>query len=361
MLKISPSPTLALDAKVKEMQKKGINVINLGIGEPDFNTPENIKKAAILAINNNFTHYTATYGIEKLRIAISDKLKKDNQLSYDLSEIVVGVGTKQILFHAFMCLCNKGDEVFVSLPAWSTYIEQIKLAGGKPVFKLSNKTKIILINSPRNPDGAVISEKELISIADLAVKKNIYVISDEIYEKIIYGKKHISIASLNPKIKKQTITINGFSKSYAMTGWRVGYGAGPKEIIEKISALQSQTTSNTCSVSQYAALEALNGSQKSVTKMLEEFAERKNIVVKKLSEIKNFKFTPPQGTFYVFVKINNKNSARWCGELLEKEKVAVVPGEAFLMPGYFRLSFAASVNNLKEGIARIKNFNYNYD
>lgn len=356
MIKISPSPTLAIDAKVKELQKKGINIINLSLGEPDFPTPDYIKKSAILALKNDYTHYTQTQGILELRQVICEKLKKDNHILYYPSEIIVGVGTKQILYEAFQVLCNKNDEVLIPKPLWSTYVEQIKLAGGRPVFKLSNKTKIILINSPRNPDGNVLSLADIKEIAEIAIKNKIYIISDEIYEKIIYDKKHISIASLNEKIKNLTITINGFSKAYAMTGWRVGYAAGPRKIIETMSALQSQTTSNTCSISQYAALGALLGPQKDLIKMVKEFNKRRKYVCQKLSEIKSLSFTVPDGAFYIFIKINSKNSVKFCHDLLKIAKVAVVPGEAFLTPGYFRLSFATSLDNLTKGLERIKKF-----
>ncbi|MEK7120120.1 MAG: pyridoxal phosphate-dependent aminotransferase, partial [Patescibacteria group bacterium] len=277
---LKQSPTLGLDAKVRQLQAEGVLVVNLGLGEPDFITPWHIRRVAIAAIKAGFTHYTITAGIPELREAICKKLLEENGVSCHPSEIVVGVGTKQLLYHAFQVLCEEGDEVIIPIPTWSTYIEQIKLSGATPVLisiespfrltaedlekRITPKTKVILLNSPSNPTGAVIEKKQLIRIAKLAVEKSIFVISDEIYEKITFGKKHHSIASLGKKIKQLTVTINGFSKSYAMTGWRIGYAAGPKEIIEAMVSLQSQTTSNTSSISQKAALAALTGSQESV-------------------------------------------------------------------------------------------------
>jgi len=375
---LAPSPTLSLDSKVKTMQAQGISIVNLGLGEPDFPTPNTAKQGAINALENNFTHYTAVPGIVELRQAIASKLAKENHISYTPEEIVVGVGTKQLLYHSFQVLCNPGDEVLVPTPTWSTYIEQIKLSGAIPViiplktpFKLravdiqkyfTPKTKAIILNSPSNPTGATIDLIELQKIAELAVKHNFWVISDEIYEKIIYDGKHTSIASLNPQIKNRTITINGFSKAYAMTGWRIGYAAGPKEIIAGFTALQGQTTSNTSSISQHAALAALQGSQSTVKKMCRQFAQRRKLVLAELAKCASLEVLNPEGAFYVFISIKkllNKNyptSTAWCQALLEEAHVAVVPGEAFEAPGFFRLSFAASPAQLKIGLASIKKF-----
>ena len=380
---LNPSPTLGLDAKVKRLQAEGIFVVNLGLGEPDFVTPWYIRRAAIAAIKAGFTHYTVTAGIPELREAICKKLLKENGVSCHPSEIVVGVGTKQLLYHAFQVLCEEGDEVIVPIPTWSTYIEQIKLSGAtpalvflKPPFRLTAedlkkritpKTKVILLNSPSNPTGAVIEKEQLIKIAKLAVEKSIFVISDEIYEKITFGKKHHSIASLGKKIKQLIVTINGFSKSYAMTGWRIGYAAGPKEIIEAMVSLQSQTTSNTSSIAQKAALAALVGPQEPVELMRLGFEKRRGYLIRELSKIKEVSFVPPDGAFYFFVGIKQllgrqfRSSKEWCQKLLEEEKVAVVPGEAFMYPGYFRLSLATSMEHLKEGVKRIKSFIKKYD
>lgn len=379
---LKPSPTLGLDTKVKQLQAEGIFVVNLGLGEPDFVTPWQIRRAAITAIKTGFTHYTATAGIPELREAICKKLSEKNGLAYHPSEIAVGVGTKQLLYHAFQVLCEAGDEIVVPVPTWSTYLEQIKLSGARPVLvslkppfrltvedvkkRITSKTKVILLNSPANPTGAMIERKQLIKIAKLAVEKGIFVISDEIYEQITFGKKHHSIASLGKKIKALTVTINGFSKSYAMTGWRIGYAAGPKKIIDAMVVLQGQTTSNTSSIAQPAALAALTGSQRPVELMRLEFARRRGYLIGELLKIKKT-LIPPDGAFYFFVSIKQllggrfKSSAEWCQKLLEEEKVAVVPGEAFMYPGYFRLSFAASLADIKEGVKRIRNFMKKYD
>jgi aspartate aminotransferase len=373
-----PSPTLAFDAKVKDLQAKGIEVINLTLGEPDFDTPNNIRKAGIKAIDRSFTHYTATAGIIELRRAICKKFLKDNNVDYNPQDIIVGNGSKQLLYEIFQAICNKNDEIIIPTPTWSTYVEQIKLAQGKPIFiklnppfkltlkdlqkKVSSKTKAILINSPSNPTGAVIEKEELIKIARFASSKNILIISDEIYEKIIYEKKHFCIASINNKIKDQVVTINGVSKSYAMTGWRLGFAAGPSKIIAKMVDLQSQITSNANSIAQIAALEALNGNQNAVNKMEKEFLKRRNLIYKRLKKIKKLKVINPEGAFYFFVSIEKllggkyKTSTDWCNGLLEKEKVAVIPGEAFLYKGYFRLSFTAPINILEKALTGIERF-----
>ncbi len=380
---LKTSLTLGLDAKVKQLQTGSIFVANLVLGEPDFVTPWHIRRAGITAIKKGFTHYTVTAGIPELREAICKKLSEENGVAYSPSEIVVGVGTKQLLYHTFQVLCEKRNEVIVSVPTWNTYIEQIKLSGATPILiplkppfrltvkdlekRITPKTKVILLNSPSNPTGAMIEKEQLIKIAKLAVEKNIFVISDEIYEKITFGKKHHSIASLGQKIKELTVTINGFSKSYAMTGWRIGYAAGPKEIIAAMISLQSQTTSNTSSIAQKAALAALVGSQEPVESMRLEFEKRCGYVIQELSKIKNVSFVRPDGAFYFFVGIKQllgrrfKNSEEWCQKLLEEERVAVAPGEAFMYPGYFRLSFTTSMRHLKEGVKRISNFIKKYD
>jgi len=375
---LQPSPTLSLDAKVKELQGKGIKIINLGLGEPDFFTPKNISDAGIQAINDGFTHYTATAGIAPLKEAIVDKFKNDNELTYALNEVVVGVGAKQLLYNAFQTLCNEGDEVIVCAPTWSTYIEQIKLASGKPIlvhldppFKLkcqdiephlTDKTKIIILNNPCNPTGATIDRDELAKIAKLAIEKNLFIVSDEVYEKIFYGEKPVSIITVDQSIKNRAIIVNALSKPYAMTGWRVGYAAGPKEIIDGMVAMQSQTTSNTCSIAQKAAVEALGGNQDSITMMLDEFTKRRKLLINALSEIKGLEFNEPEGAFYFFVSVkkllNDKypTSKEWCAGLLETKQVAVVPGEAFECLGYFRLSFAASESDLIKGVSGIREF-----
>lgn len=375
---LATSPTVAIDSKAKEFKRQGIPVINLSAGEPNFQTPDNIKKAAHKAIDDGFTFYTSPEGIAELREAIVKKLAHDNNLSYDISQIIVGVGAKQLLYLAFHVLCQKGDEVIIPAPTWNTFVEQVKLAEGKPVIitlkppfhltakdvekAITTKTKLLLLNTPSNPTGAMTSPEELKKIADLAVKNNIIVIADEIYEKLIYSQQHISIASLNEKIKERTVTINGASKAYAMTGWRIGYAAGPKEIIEKMKALQSQLLSHASSISQVAAIEALNGDQKSVEMMRKAFAKRREFCIKQFSEIKELSFTIPEGAFYLFISIEKLLGKRyptataWAEALLEKEKVAVVPGEAFFYPGYIRISYAASDEDLKEAVKKIRQF-----
>ncbi|NTU73220.1 pyridoxal phosphate-dependent aminotransferase [Candidatus Roizmanbacteria bacterium] len=372
---LTPSPTLALDAKVKALQSHGQSILNFSLGEPNFSTPTNICEAATRAIYEGLTHYTAVAGLPTLREAIVEKLWRENKVRYSPAEIIVSVGAKMVLYLAFQVLLNPGDEVLVPTPTWSTYIEQIKMAGGIPVFAplrppfklravdlqkhITSHTKVILLNSPSNPTGAIIDEEELEKIGELAIKNNLIIISDEIYDKIVYRSMPLSIAALSPEIQSRTIIINGLSKAYAMTGWRVGYAAGPREIIDTMVALQGQTTSNTCSVAQAAAIEALCGTQESIMYMVQEFAERRNYL---LDALKDLTFVPPEGAFYLFVSVekylNKKvpSSSQWCEALLEQERVAVVPGEAFLYPGYFRMSFAASMKDLKKGVQHITRF-----
>lgn len=377
-ISLATSPTIAIDVKAKAFKRQGIPVINLSVGEPDFKTPKNIRDAAVKAINEGNSFYTPPEGIVELREAIARKLKKENKLTYDSSEIIVGVGAKQLLYNVFQVLCDKGDEVIIAIPAWNTFVEQVKLTEAKPVlitlkppFKLTAKdvakavtpkTKIILINTPSNPTGMMINPEELKKIADIAIKNNIIIVADEIYEKLTYGQKHTSIASISDKIKSRTITVNGLSKSYAMTGWRVGYAAGPKDIIAKMKALQSQLLAHTSSISQKAGVEALNGDQKSVELMRKAFEKRKNFCIKELGKIKELSFALPEGAFYLFISVEKllgkkyPTSSLWAEALLEKEKVAVVPGEAFFYPGYIRMSYAASDKDLAEAIKRIKRF-----
>jgi aspartate aminotransferase len=378
ILNLSPSPTVAIDVVAKEFKRKGIPVINLSVGEPNFVTPTNIQQAAKKAIDNGHTFYTSPAGIVELREAIVAKLKKENNISYTPDQIIVGAGSKQILYTIFQALCDKGDEVIIPIPNWSTFVEQTKLAEGMPVliklkspFKLiaddvkkalTPKTKLLLLNSPSNPTGALIDPEELQKIAEIAIKENIIVITDEIYEKLTYTQKHLSIASLNEKIKAQTIMTNGVSKSYAMTGWRVGYAAGPKEIIAKMIALQSQMLTQTASISQHAAVEALTGDQSSIETMREAFAKRRLFCMRELDKIPELAYTKPEGAFYLFISVEKllgekyRTSAEWAQALLEEEKVAVVPGEAFFYPGYIRMSYAASDEDLQEAMKKIKRF-----
>jgi aspartate aminotransferase len=375
---LTPSPTLSLDARVKKMQTEGTSVINLCLGEPDFNTPQYIQQASTIAIHEGFTHYTQAAGLPELRTVISEKFIRENHIAYDPAEIIVGLGSKSLLYLVFRILINKGDEVLVPVPTWNTFVEQVKLCGGNPVliplkppFKLTaldikknitKKTKILLLNNPSNPTGAKIEKNEIKRIAKLAIEHNIYILADEIYEKLIYKGKHTSIASLDKNIKERTITINGFSKAYAMTGWRIGYAGGPKDVIYAMASLQSQIASSAVTFVQKAGFAALTGNQESLHMMLTEFTKRRKFIISELKKIKGISFTEPEGAFYIFVSVKkllgkpHKTSAEWCEALLEKQHVAVVPGEAFFYPGYFRLSFAASIEELRKAIQRIKQF-----
>jgi len=376
---LEPSPTLSLNALVLTLISDGHKIINLTSGQLDFPTPENIKQAGIAAIKNNKTFYTPTAGIPQLREQIAKKFTYQNKIETKADNVVVGVGAKPLLYNAFQVLCNPGDEVLLAVPTWTSYVEQIRLAEAKPVLietpapfiltaellkkHITKKSKIILLNSPSNPTGAVIPKEELQKIGELAVEKDLYIITDEIYECMVFDSaEHHSIAALSKEIAERTITINGFSKAYSMTGWRVGYATGPKEVIEQMVAFQSQTTSNTCSIAQYAALEALEGPDESIAIVQAEIDKRRSYLIKELSQIKGLTFEKPSGSFYFFVSIekllNEKypTSDEWCKQLLAEQKVAVVPGEAFLAPGYFRLSFAASMAELKVAVKRIKSF-----
>ena len=381
---ISPSATIAVEAKANELIAKGIDIISFAEGEPDFDTPDNIKNHAIQAIQEGFTKYTAVAGIEKLKEAISSKLKRDNNIEYDSSQIIVSNGAKQALYNAFMTIIEPGDEFLLPTPCYVSFIEQIKLAGGMPVFvptkednnyrltledlksKYNPKVKGLMLNSPNNPSGSVCKKEELNKIADFLVDKEIWAITDEIYENILYdNNKHISIASLNQEIKEQTITINGVSKTYAMTGWRLGYAAGPTEIISAMAKFQGHVTGNVNSIAQKAAIEALEGSQKMVKTMIKEYVRRKDYVVKELNSINGFLCSNPDGAFYVFPNISKLYGAQFNGKIISNEadvvsyllneaRIAVVPGKAFEYPDHIRLCFAMSMENIKEGLNRIK-------
>ncbi len=375
---ISASPTLAITAAVNKMKKEGIDVISFAAGEPDFDTPKHIKQAAIDAINKGFTKYTATSGILELKQAICEKFKKDNHLIYKPENILVSNGAKQCLYNLIQVLVDPNDEVLIQIPYWVSYEEMVKLAGGKCVFikpkvglkitaleikaAITPKTKVFILNSPSNPTGAVYDKRELEEIAKLCVKHDIVVISDEIYEKLIYGKKHYSIASLDDKIKKLTIVVNGASKSYAMTGWRIGYCAGPKEIIEMASSLQDHSTSNPNSIAQKAALAALTGSEDCIRDMASEYEKRRDYMIDKLRTIKGLKVEKPDGAFYAFVDVSrlyNRNvsdSVGFCIALLKQFFVGAIPGSAFGDDRYIRLSFATSLENIKEGLKRLEKF-----
>jgi len=366
-LKLTDSLTLAISAKAKAMKKEGIDVISFGAGEPDFQTPENIKKAAIKAIQDNFSYYTPVSGITELKKVVIDKFRNDNQINYNINEIIITNGGKQALFNLMQVLLNKDDEVIIPIPYWVSYPQMVDVANGKSVFvdsdiklkakdienAITDKTKIIMINSPSNPSGAVIDEEELRKISDLAIKNNIYVASDEVYEKLIFEGKHVSIASFNENIKKLTITINSISKTYAMTGWRIGYCGGDAEIISAMGKLQSHSTSNPCSISQKAAVEAVKSPLNE--NMKKEFNRRRIYMLKRLKEI-GLECPKPEGAFYCFPKIKKYGSLEFCKKLLEEEKVAAVPGIAFGCDDRMRLSYATSMDNITKGLDRIERF-----
>jgi len=381
--RIKPSPTIAVTQKARELRTAGKDVIGLGAGEPDFDTPNNIKKAAINAIRGGDTKYTAVDGTQALKNAIIKKFKKENNLKYSAEEVTVGTGGKQVLYNTFMATLNKGDEVIIPAPFWVSYPDMVLLAGGKPKivkcgeadnFKLTptklrkaitKKTKWIIFNSPSNPTGASYTKTEIVKLSKVLAKhKRIHILSDDIYEHITYDKaKYFTIAQI-PNLKNRTLTMNGVSKSYAMTGWRIGYAGGPKEIIKAIRKVQSQSTSNPSSVSQAAAVEALSGTQKFIKVRSNEFKKRRDFVVKSLNRIKGIKCLNPNGAFYVFPsckgllnkKTKLKTDSDFVQKLLEKSNVAVVQGSAFGLEGYFRISYATSMKNLKKAMQRIKTF-----
>ncbi len=383
---IAPSPTLGITAKAKEMQAKGIDIIGFGAGEPDFDTPANIKEAAKKAVDAGFTKYTPTSGIPELKRAICKKLKRDNDLDYMQEEILVSCGAKHSIFNAILALCDGGDEVILPSPYWVSYPEMIKLAGANLVvikttqqnnFKITPeqlrdsitpRTKLVILNSPSNPTGMVYTKEELRPLAEILVEAGICCISDEIYEKIIYdGREHVSIASLNPEMKGLTIVVNGVSKSYSMTGWRIGYAAGPREIIQVMSNLQDHSTSNPTSISQKAALEALEGPQESAGEMVRAFAERRNYIVERLNSIRGISCLMPEGAFYAFPDVSQILGKRHGGQtikdsisltelLLTESRVAVVPGAVFGDDNHLRLSYATSMENIAKGMDRIEEF-----
>lgn len=383
---ISPSLTLAITAKAKKMKAEGINVIGFGAGEPDFNTPENIQNVAVTAIKEGKTRYTAASGIAELKDAIIKKFKIDNNLTYEQNQIIISTGAKQCLANVFQAILNPEDEVLIGVPYWVSYPELVRLADGIPVFvkteetnkfkftieslknSLSKKTKAIVLNSPNNPSGTVYTKDELESIAQFAKENNLIIISDEIYEKLLYGdEKHVSIASLSKDAYDRTIVINGVSKAYAMTGWRIGYAAASAEIIKLMSNIQSHTTSNPNSIAQYASVEALTGPQDTVEEMKVEFKNRRDFMVDKINSIDNLSCVKPVGAFYVMVNISKcigkkfnddeiKDSLIFSDKLLNEEKVAVIPGIAFGTDEFIRLSYATSMDNIKEGLDRIESF-----
>ncbi|MPW25807.1 aminotransferase class I/II-fold pyridoxal phosphate-dependent enzyme [Alkalibaculum sp. M08DMB] len=378
--------TLAITAKAKELVMQGHDVVGFGAGEPDFDTPIPIKKAAIEAIEAGYTKYTPATGVLELRELIATKLKKDNNLDYTADQIIVNSGAKHSLSTAFQTILNSGEEVIMASPYWVSYPEIIKIAGGVPViiqtkesnnFKITakeleatitDKTKALLLNSPSNPIGAVYSREELESIAEVAVNHNIYVISDEIYERLVYdGNQHISIAEISPEIKHLTILINGMSKDYAMTGWRLGYTAGNSEVIKAMGNIQGHAVSHPSSITQYAGIGALNCNEEVFLEMHKEYDQRRKYMVERLDGMKSLSYIYPQGAFYVFINISKllnktyngkiiRTSLELADALLEDSKVALVPGIAFGIDTFVRVSYATTMEEIKKGLDRIEKF-----
>ena len=379
----SGSPTSALIAKVAELKREGKNIISLNVGEPDFGTPDYIKVAGMKAIADNFTKYTPGNGILELRQAIVKKLKEDNGLDYTVNEVTTAVGAKQAIASAMMVIAGPGDEVLLPIPCWVSYTEMIRLAGATPVFvpvrqdnyeldldairaAITPRTKAIVICTPNNPTGAVYSEESLRELADLAVKHDFFIVADEIYEKMVYdGAKHFSVASISREVWERTITVNGFSKAYAMTGWRIGYAAARADVIKGIMAVQSQTTSATSAISQKAALAALQGSQHDMQVMVEEFKRRKDYVVQRLNAIEGITCPDVKGAFYVYPDVQPylgkrfgdkviENAVDLCQYLLDEALISTVPGEAYNVPGKIRISYSNSMENLEKALDRLE-------
>jgi aspartate aminotransferase len=374
---LSPSLTLAIDSKAKAMKAEGIDVCGFGAGEPDFDTPEHIKAAAQAALETGFTKYTPSSGIPELRQAIAEKLAADNKLEYKPSQVIVSNGAKQSCFNAIMAVCEPGDEVLIPAPYWLSYPEMVRLAGAEPIIvhttqenswkitaeqfeeAMTPKTKMIILNTPGNPTGSVYTREELRAISEVAAEEDIYILSDEIYEKLVYdGTEHVSIASLTPEAYDLTITVNGFSKAYAMTGWRLGYLAAPEPIARAIDSMQSHSTSNPCSFAQKGALAALKGDQQCIVDMREEFNLRREYMYGRLSSISGISAVKPLGAFYVLANISalGLNSTNFADRLLSKANVAVVPGIAFGDDQTVRLSYATSLDVIKKGLDRIEEF-----
>ncbi len=373
---IPPSPTLEITARVNAKKETGENVISFGAGQPDFDTPDNIKEAAHQAMLNGFTKYTAATGITPLKEAAAGQFKNSLGLEYDPSQIIIGNGAKQVLATAIMACCNPGDEVLVLTPYWVSYPEMAKMAGARPipvplkppVFDLdpdailnsiSSRTRAIIVNSPSNPTGRVFSKEALADLAELVVEHKLWAITDEVYDFLIYGDNHHhSLVNMGPEMREQTLVVNAVSKKYSMTGWRIGYGAGPQELISAMGRIQGHYTSNPNSIAQKAALEALTGDQSSVEIMVKAFSERCKYIVTRLQKMPGIELEQPQGAFYAFPYIGNitENDFAFCQELLEKEGVALVPGSAFGAPGYVRISFATSLEEIAEGMDRLEKF-----
>lgn len=379
---LTPSSTLAITAKAKELKAQGIDVIGLGAGEPDFNTPQNIIDAAVESMNKGYTKYTPSGGLPALKQAVIDKFARDNNLNYQPNEIIIGVGAKHVLYTLFQVILNEGDEVIIPIPYWVSYPEQVKIAGGVPVYvegtreqnykitaeqlqkAITNKTKAVIINSPSNPTGMVYTREELKALAKVAVENDILIVSDEIYEKLLYnGAEHYSIAQISDEVKEKTIVINGVSKSHSMTGWRIGYAAGNAEIIKAMTDLASHSTSNPTTASQYAAIEAYNGPQDAVEEMRKAFESRLETIYPKLCAIPGFKVVKPQGAFYLLPDVQEaiektgfESVDEFAKALLSEANVAVIPGSGFGAPSTIRISYATSLELLEEAVRRIEKF-----
>lgn len=375
--KVSPSLTLAIAAKAKAMKEEGIEVCNFSAGEPDFDTPEHIRAAAKQALDKGKTRYGPAAGEPKLREAIAHKLQTDNNLNYKGENVIVTNGGKHSLFNLMMALVEAGDEVIIPAPYWLSYPEMVKLAGGVPIivhtdassgYKITpdqlrlacnSQTRLLILNSPSNPTGAVYTPTELKALAEVVVEKDILVVSDEIYEKILYdGAKHLSIGSLGPEIFARTITSSGFAKAYSMTGWRLGYLAGSIELIRAVSTIQGHSTSNVCTFAQFGAVAALESSQDCVEKMRQAFAQRRQVMLEGLNAIPGISCAPPDGSFYMFINISKTGltSLEFCSDLLESHQVATIPGIAFGANDHIRLSYATDMNSIKKGMDRLDKF-----
>ena len=374
---LTPSLTLSIDSKAKAMKAEGIDVCGFGAGEPDFDTPDHIKAAAIAALEAGFTKYTPSAGLPELRQAIAEKLEADNQLTYRASQIIVSSGAKHSCYNAILATCQPGDEVLIPSPYWVSYPDMVRLAGAEPVIvptterngwkmrasdfenAMTPRTKMLILNSPGNPTGSVYTREELAGIVEVAAEEDIYILSDEIYEKLVYDDtKHVSIASLSPEAYGLTITVNGFSKAYAMTGWRLGYMAAPEVVAKAADNIQSHSTSHPCSFAQRGAIAALKGDQQPLADMRDEFSMRRDYMFDRITKIPNITAVKPLGAFYVLVNISQLglSSQNFADRLLSKANVAVVPGAAFGDDRTVRLSYATSIDIIKKGLDRFQDF-----
>lgn len=382
---VSPSPTLSIDAKFKQMKKQGVPVVGFGAGEPDFDTPDNIKESAIEAIKAGVTKYTPASGTLELKQAICKKMHHDYGLDYDTANIVVSNGAKHSLTNIFTCICDPGDEVIIPIPYWVSYPEMVKLADGVPVYietteeknfkftaqqlkdAITDRTRALVMTTPSNPTGMIYTREELKEIAKIAVENNIYVVFDEIYEKLIYEGEHTNIAALGEEIKELTIVVNGMAKAYAMTGWRIGYTASNAALAKAMSNVQSHATSNPNSMAQYASVEALNGDQSAIDVMKAEYVKRRDYMVERINSIDGLSCKKPSGAFYIFMNVKEllgkkhygktiHTASELCDDILDRALVALVPSEGFGIEGYVRLSYATSMEAIKTGLDRIESY-----